>query len=332
MNKTLIVAAISALAASSALAQSSVTVFGRLNTSAEYQKNIAVADKQSVLQNDASRLGFKGTEDLGGGLKANFYLEHRFNSDTGATTNPSAFWAGDSWVGISGGFGAVRMGRLTSAAYYATADYVSMHNHDTGTSEDKLYSYLSQNANTISYTTPTFGGFNLEVTQSAAEGPVKTNKVTNVAGNYDAGPLHLGLGYERQDGSKDNQFGLRALYEAGPFTFGGYYQRTDASKVYATRTAPLGKRDAFRLSAMYTLGASEFHLNAGVADDWSKLNNSKAQQYTVAYNYNLSKRTKVYVFYTKVDNGSAYSYFGYVSPTGVVYDPSSLALGIRHNF
>lgn len=317
MNKSLIIAAVSALAASGALAQSSVTVFGRLNTSVEEQKNIAVIGSQSVMQNNASRLGFKGTEDLGGGLKAEFFLEHRFNSDTGTTTGD--FWAGDSYVGLSGRFGTIRMGRLTSAAYYATADYISMHNHDTGTSEDKLYTYLGQNKNTIAYTTPTFGGLNAEVSVSAGEGGPETNKVGTLALNYDAGKLHLGLGYEQQGGTEDKQLAVRGLYEFGAVTLGAYYQRSEIQA--------LGKRDAYRVSAMYTVGASEFHLNVGQADDWSNVGNSDATQYTVGYNYNLSKRTKVYGFYTVVDNGSGLGYFG---QTG--REASSFALGVRHNF
>ncbi|MEF7612325.1 porin [Aquincola sp. MAHUQ-54] len=320
MKRTLIVAAVAALGTSAALAQSSVTVFGRVNTTVEYQKDVAVDGKQTVLQNNASRLGFKGTEDLGGGLKADFFLEHRFNSDTGTTNGD--FWSGDSWVGLSGGFGNLRAGRLTSAAYYATADYVSLHNHDTGTSEDKLYTYLSSNKNTISYQTPNFGGFVGEISQSAGEG-VDEAKVLNLAGNYDAGPLHLGFGYERQAETKSNQFAIRALYELGAFTFGGYYQRSDVKEV------GFGKRNAFRLSGMYTMGASEFHVNVGMADDWDDTDDSKATQWTLGYNYNLSKRTKVYAFYTAVDNKSNVSYG---TSAGFGKDPSSFALGVRHNF
>jgi predicted porin len=322
MQRTLMVAAISALAASASFAQSSVTIYGRLNTSAEHQENIGADGKQSVLQNNASRLGFKGTEDLGGGLKADFFLEHRFNADTGTATGD--FWAGDAWVGLSGGFGSIRLGRLTSAAYFATADWIGMHNHDTGTSEDKLYTYLSNGRNTVSYTTPSFGGLTVEGTISAGEGSAITNKVGNIAVNYDKGPLHLGFGYEKQAGTDDQQFAARALYELGAFTFGGYYQMSD--------TEALGDRDLFRLAAMYAVGASEFHVNVGFADNWSKLSGSKASQYTVAYNYNLSKRTKVYAFYTTVDNGSTLSYFGATSAGGAVLDPSSLAVGVRHNF
>lgn len=322
MQRTLMVTAIAALAAGSAFAQNSVTIYGRLNTSAEYQENIGADGKQSVLQNNASRLGFKGTEDLGGGLKADFLLEHRFNSDTGVTTGD--FWAGDSWVGLSGGFGQIRLGRLTSAAYFATADWIGMHNHDTGTSEDKLYTYLSNGKNTVAYTTPSFGGFAAEVSISAGESTGVTNKVANLAVNYDKGPLHLGFGYEQQGGTDDNQFAVRALYELGAFTFGGYYQKSDLDA--------LGTRDLFRLAGMYAFGASEIHLNVGFADNWSKLAGSKANQYTVAYNYNLSKRTKVYAFYTTVDNGSTLSYFGATGAGGAVLDPSSFAVGVRHNF
>jgi predicted porin len=322
MKRTLLVAALATVGTTAALAQSSVTVYGRLNTSLEHQKNIGAAGTQEVMQNNASRLGFKGTEDLGGGLKADFFLEHRFNSDTGTTTGD--FWAGDAFVGLSGGFGNIRLGRLTSAAYYATADYVSMHNHDTGTSEDKLYTYLSQNKNTISYATPSFGGFVGEASVSAGEGGPKALKVLNLAGNFDSGPLHLGVGYERNDAeTKDQQFAIRGLYELGAFTFGGYYQRSEVNDL---------KRNAFRLSGMYTFGASELHLNYGWAGKWSGTSGTKAQQATIAYNYNLSKRTKVYAFYTKVDNGVNLSYFGALSATGRVLDPSSFAVGVRHNF
>jgi predicted porin len=321
MNKTLIVAAVSALAATGALAQSSVTVYGRLNTTLEEQKNISVNGSRSVMQNNASRLGFKGTEDLGGGLKAEFLLEHRFNSDTG-TNSSSAFWAGDAYVGLSGGFGSIKAGRLTSAAYYATADYISMHNHDTGTSEDKFYTYLGQNANTVAYTTPSLGGFTAELSMSAAEGASKNNKVLGLGVNGAIGKLQLGFGYEKNDGDKDNQFAIRGLYEMGALTVGAYYQRSQDKGVGA-----LGNRDAYRVAAMYAMGASEFHVNVGMADDWSKLNDSDATQYTVGYNYNLSKRTKVYGFYTVVDNGAAFTYFGQDGKKA-----SSLALGVRHNF
>jgi predicted porin len=322
MNKTLIVAAVASLAAGSALAQSSVTVYGRVNVSAENQKNITANGTVRVLQNSASRLGFKGTEDLGGGLKTNFILEHGFNIDDGRQSQ-GAFWARQAEVNIgSASYGTIRLGTFTSEAYFATADYISMHNHDTGTSEDKLYAYLGRNTNKIAYRLPEFlKGLSFEGAVSAAEGAAGQGRTWDVASNYAAGPLQMGVGYERAAGS--SQFGVRALYEFGPVVLGGYYQRHD--------DAALGVRNLFRLSGAYMLGQSEFHLNVGRSGDFDKLTKSGATQYTLGYNYNLSKRTKLYAFYTGVNNGDNYSFFGAKQGTKVL-DPKSLAVGVRHNF
>jgi len=220
-------------------------------------------DRKVVVNNNASRLGFKGTEDLGSGLKVSFSLEHGLNSDTGVATS-SAFWNRESSVQIAGDFGAVRLGRWTPGSYYATADYVSMHNHDTGTSSDALYSgvgFFTPNgnpqSNKMAYFTPNLEGFNAEVALHAGEGVDK--RAYDVALNYDQGPLHLGAGYTKQGSA--NQYAVRALYEMGPFTFGGYVQREDSGtpqSAGAKDTRTIG-----RVSAMYTLGQSEFHVNVG---------------------------------------------------------------------
>ena len=135
-------AALAVMGATTAIAQSSVTLYGRINTTVERQKS----GNQTVtgMQNNASRWGIRGTEDLGGGLKAGFTLESGFNSDTGTGsgwTHPTTgmSFARQSEVNLSGGFGMVRLGNFVPESYYATADYVSMHNHDTGSSSDAFY-------------------------------------------------------------------------------------------------------------------------------------------------------------------------------------------------
>jgi predicted porin len=315
MKRTLIVAAISTLAATGALAQSSVTIYGRLNTTLESIDRDGVKTKELV--NNGSRLGFKGTEDLGGGLKANFLLEHRFNSDTG-TSSSSAFWAGDAYVGLAGGFGMIRLGRMTSEAYFATSDYIGMHNHETGDSSDALYAYLGRNTNKISYRTPELvKGLTAEVAVSLGEGQAGEERNTDIAVNYGSGPLHLGFGYEKGNGDA-KQFAGSFLYEMGSFVIGGLVQRdTDGWG------AGLGSRTNYRGSLAYNVGASEFHLNVGKSGDYSKVADSDAMQYTLGYNYNLSKRTKVYGYYTKLDasNGTPYA-----------ADFNALAVGVRHNF
>ena len=310
MKRTLIVAAIATLTTGAALAQSSVTVYGRLNLSLERQNANGI--KTSVMQNNSSRIGFKGSEDLGGGIKAGFQLEHGFNADTG--TVGSSFWGRQSEVNLSGGFGTLRLGNFTSEAYFATADYISMHNHDTGTSSDALYAYIGRNTNKLAYRAPEFvKGLTAEAAVSLSEGG---GRVRNYDGavNYSAGALHLGLGYEKAGNAK--QLALSGAYELGPVVLGGMVQRD--SNAYG-----VGDRTSLRVSAAYMAGANEFHANVGRAGDYSGTANSGAVQYTLAYNRNLSKRTKVYAFATKV-NAERF--------TGYAADFSSVAVGVRHNF
>src|SRR5438105_1895740 len=103
---------------------SNVTLYGRLNVSVESTKVEDHATVTQVVDNN-SRFGLRGTEDLGGGMAAVFQIESRVKADTGGTTLASR----DTWVGLSGDFGTVRLGRMVGPVYYATADYVSMHNH-----------------------------------------------------------------------------------------------------------------------------------------------------------------------------------------------------------
>jgi predicted porin len=318
MKRSIALAALATLAATGAYAQSSVTVYGRLNASVERQKS---GDTSIwALQNSSSRIGFKGTEDMGGGLTAGFQIEHGFNVDSG-TASQAAFWARQSEVNLgSKTMGTLRLGNFTSEAYYATADYVSMHNHDTGTSSDALYAYVTRNTNKVAYRTPTFAGFNAEAAVSLNETAAAGERSVDLAANYSAGPLHVGAGYGKFGNA--NQFAVSALYELGAFTVGGYVQRDDNGLNTPPTGVDIGTRTTWRLSGMYTVGAGEIHANVGRAGDYSNLANTDATQWTVAYNHNLSKRTKVYTFYTKVRDDSGL-YGG---------DFSSLAFGLRHNF
>lgn len=312
----LLLALLAVVGSSAALAQSSVTLYGRVNTTVEHQKTGDA--KVNGMFNNSSRFGFKGVEDLGGGLKAGFQLESGFRSDDGG--GPMTFGR-QSEVNLSGGFGMLRLGNYSAESYYATADYVSMHNHDTGSSSDALYAYVMRDVNKIAYRAPDLGGLTLEGAVSLHEQTVGGKNAIDLAANYNVGPLALGLGATKLGDT--NQVGLRAVYSSGPIVVGGYFQRDKNGYV-----ANGGNRNTFRVAGAYMMGASEFHLNAGRAGNYKNVSDSAAMQYTIAYNYNLSKRTKVYTYYTHVDNKANAAYM--TGAAGV--DFSSFAVGVRHNF
>ena len=190
----------------------------------------------------------------------------------------------------------------------------------------------------VAYTSPKLGPAFFEA--HVSEGDATTDRTYVLAGQYQTGPLHLAASYVDApvdmgvdvtgDGVADvindgRELGLRALYEMGPFAFGAYYVRNTAEDLGVDL-----KRNSFRLSGMYTVGPAELHLNVGWAGEIKGLgvNDTEATQMTVAINHNLSKRTKLYAFYTRVNNKANINYIS--SNPGE--DFSSLAAGIRHNF
>jgi predicted porin len=188
MKKQFALGLLAAVCASGAFAQSSVTVYGRLNVTVESIK-IGDEDRQGDVHNNSSRIGFKGTEDLGGGLKAGFQIEHGFDPTNG--TAATRFWGRQAEVNLSGGFGTVRLGTFTPDSYYATSDYIGMHNHETGDSSDALYDFNTYvTTDKVGYITPNLSGFQAFISVAEAKGgPDPESKVVDFAAYYDAGPL-----------------------------------------------------------------------------------------------------------------------------------------------
>lgn len=326
MKKLALAAALCAAFTGSAFAQSSVTLYGRVNTSVEFQDNDS--SDATVMKNNASRWGLRGNEDLGGGLSAFFQLESGFGSDTGSG---SGGFDRDAFVGLkSNTLGQIKLGKISLGALYAsTIDYIGVFNHDTGTtSEDNIYALRVGFANAVEYTSPNFGPVSFAVTVAAGEGTGP--KTYEGVVNYDVDGLHIGGGYSKTEDQFGNDtikgFSIGAAYAMGPVLLGLAYENDDE--------ATLGKRDQITGTVQYTVGASEFHLSVGWAGEWDNVANSDAIQYTLGYNYNLSKRTKVYAFYYAIDNNS-FTYGGSGTATlPVLADKtfSSIGLGIRHNF
>lgn len=349
MTKTtrVMLAVLAVCGTSAALAQSSVTLYGRVNTSIEHQK-LGNASATGLVSN-SSFIGFKGVEDLGNGLKAGFVLEAGFNSDDGsgnAGANSDQFnFSRNSEVNLAGSFGMLRLGSFDAASYLATADVVSMHNHDTGPTADALYQHIEKGGNTIAYSIPEIAGVNAEIQYRFGEKAGLPNSEDkggwNLGLNYATGPLGLGFGYSSEK-EKDNltgftnkfqQYALRASYEIGDLVLAGYYQKQNNKDAGVKE-----KRNVYRIAAKYTMGASEFHANVGQASK-AKIDGVKtgksATQWTLAYNYNLSKRTKVYALYSTVSHtDDAFI----TAPATFDLDPTkgdkfrTFGVGIRHLF
>jgi len=182
----------------------------------------------------------------------------------------------------------------------------------------------------VAYTSPKMGPAFFEA--QVSEGDAVADRTYVLAGQYQAGPLQLAASY--LDGpvgiggaviNDGREIGLRALYEMGPFALGAYYVRNTAEDVGVDL-----KRNSYRLSGMYTMGPTELHLNVGWAGEIKGLgvDDTEATQMTAGINHNLSKRTKLYAFYTRVNNKANINYL----TTNPGDDFSSLAAGIRHNF
>ncbi|WP_407278638.1 porin [Aromatoleum evansii] len=361
--KTLAIALAAIGVAGAAQAQSNVTIYGRVNTSLEQTK---VQGESSVTQmvNNSSRIGFRGNEDLGNGLSALFQVESGFRSDSGGGSLASR----DTFVGLKSNLGTVKLGYITSPLYYATHDYLGMHNHDTGNSSDPFLWYQAFDPdnffvrNSVSYASPTFGGgFTFEaqysaLNEQATDTATRNDRPTHYSAtlSYDNGPLHVGFGYAQtnrfynfDDGkSKDSMLVLAGVYDFKAVVVGALAERSKSENGgLQDQTGLTGEQDRnyYRVAVMVPVGANEFHVNYGVAQDWSDTDDTGAKQLTLAYNYNLSKRTKVYAQWTKIDNdkqkvsiddggaydgGGAYSFLG--SAAGL--DNTSFGVGLRHNF
>ena len=378
MKKSLIGLAVLA-ASGAAMAQSSVTLFGVVDTGIGYvsggtqDEDATVKGKNqswSGLQNNGnvvSRLGFRGTEDLGNGLKANFWLEGAIAPDTGAT---ALDFQRRSTIGLSGSFGEVRLGRELTAAYNATSRYDVMGQAGYGSSQ--LWGLDRENrvSNAVTYISPNFNGFAFGLNYGFGEDEKVnqdgTTKLSNSASRYlgagltyDNGPISLGLGLERQNkGASTQSFDPDEPALGGVTTtawsLGGSYNFGVAKLTAAYRRATdkndnLGffdnvkiKNQGFLVGVSAPVGTAG-EIRATYNHYRAKLDEAgaptlKANQFAVGYVHNLSKRTALYGTYAYIKNSKKQDeYLGLGlngADIGLKNNGSQhgLQAGIRHTF
>ena len=308
MKKSLI--ALAAIAASgAAMAQSSVTLYGVVDTSVAYVKG-----KESVsglLNNGAatSRLGFRGVEDLGNGLKAEFVLEGAVNTDDGsAGVNGSFDFKRQSTVGLSSEFGQVRLGRALTASYNAVSRYDVFGTNGLGSTLAWNVDYKNRSNNMISYISPKFAGFGVGIDYGFGE--QKKNRTARYAGigaTYDNGPLSLGLGYDQQNNELTafatnpdlKTWQLGGSYDFGVAKVAAFYSQIKAKSNVAGEES--GKLKTWNLGVSAPVGAAGV-VKASYNNYKYSDNAGKAQQLSLGYVHNLSKRTSLYGTYAYLKN------------------------------
>ena len=312
MKKSLLALAVLGAFAGVASAQSSVTLFGTVDLSAKYVKNDGSDRRVSLSQDgiNSSQLGFRGTEDLGGGLKAGFLLLAGVNADTG-TTN-TKFFNRSAYVRLMGGFGEVRLGRDYTPTFWNNTIFDAFGTNGLGDSShvgQLLAPTFVRADNSIGYFLPSgIGGVYGQAMVAASEG-ASANPGRYVGGRigFAAGPFDIAGAYAQQrldatpGAASQKTFNIGGSYDLGVVKLMGYYDRDTLSYTGFNK-----KEDRYSFSGVVPLGQGEIH--AGY--ERSKLKNSIANnsntvsQFAVGYVYNLSKRTALYTTYSRVSNGN----------------------------
>lgn len=290
MKKSLLALAVLGAFAGAASAQSSVTLYGKLDLG--FAKAAGSADKQ-VADGSSSRVGFRGVEDLGGGLKAMFQFEHRFNPDTGTVTN-TAFWEGLSTVGLGGSFGTVNLGRQYTAAFSLATDVIDPFGGYTvaGLRDESLTKSVARlrTDNSVRYD-GAFGG--LKVAADIAETPAGgVDRPYSVAAQYAAGPFMVAASYDNPTGANDNLATLGGSYTFGPAKVSLGIGRGDNNSNVRVKQALAGVTVSVGAAGQVLAGYAQEEV--GTADATKKV--------SLGYRHNLSKRTQLYTDVTRVND------------------------------
>lgn len=323
-SKKIVVAA--ALLAASA-AQAQVTLYGNLDLSfgrfeSQDQNFDGVAAVESGTLNE-SYIGFKGQEDLGGGLKAFFQLESVIGADTGTAGSDTGFWGRTSIIGLAGDFGTATLGNARTLNFLANQAYNPFGATGLLSTSSRLYGFDSNFQNSITYTSPNLSGFTAAVQIGLSENEVdgSDDDAYGLQLNYAAGPLAIGFTYEDAEDSvpalrdNSNRWQLGASYDFGAAKLFGQIGKAEIND---------GNDEDLKF---FQIGAALPLSNAGnvlVSYAQNKRDDEKDRQLSLAYDHSLSKRTGAYVglVHQKIE------------PVAAGQDDSgnSFFVGVRHSF
>lgn len=365
MKKSLIALAVLA-SSGAAMAQSSVTLYGlvdvwvgssKTDISSTLVPGANGSTRNSVLNSggfSTSRIGFRGTEDLGGGLKANFTIETAISPDAPSQTSLGSRVA---TVGLSGGFGAVDLGRNWTPYDDTRAMANDTFNANIASSFSTWLGYEDNPNNMIRYNTPSFGGLSGAVAYALGEDKTaaagsKASSITSMSLNYAAGPLVAGLAYQQQKQNGANgvfsaipgflsnddviaEFDLangKTTYTLinGSYDFGVAKLVAGYNNVKHVETGVAGsiKANEFNVGVEAPLGAN-LAIGAGYSQSKLKENGTefaKTTGYSVALKYTISKRTFAYTALTQTKLKAV------PDATELTVKNNLFAVGVQHSF
>ncbi|WP_250502490.1 porin [Caballeronia sp. AZ7_KS35] len=320
-------------------AQSSVTLYGIVDNGIEYQnggQGSAVRAVSSGLF--ATVYGLRGSEDIGGGYRVNFQLEQGFSGVTGAATDPTAAWNRLAWLGMTGPFGELRVGRQKKPEYlFLNGEIDPTAVKSIASPINNFQDVTVRASNAIAYLAPTIYGFTAQAMISLRDQTTKPSnglRFYNVVARYVNGPFRVSAGYESQGNATGSSvqkvWRAAAGYRAGNLRLYLAYQserQTDNSE----------KRDIYEASTSYQL--DPFNLVSvmyGYAHDRAA-QGKNAQQIGLTYEYFLSKATNLYVAAGLIDNhGKADYTLDGTQYSGIPTAPGAYArgvvLGMTHKF
>jgi len=346
MNKKLIALALAgAFVAPVAMAQTAnpVTLYGRVHLTFDYveSKGTGGVPARTRITDQASLLGVRGSEDLGGGLKAFFQLETAFAPDqTGG-----AFAGRNSAVGLQGGWGSLFMGRWDTPFKMANGDVdpfgdVTIGGLTVATSD--IGNFDRRDNNVVQYWSPNWGGFAFKAMYQAEEGKTSAVNPYDWGGSltFNRGPFYVFAAYEEHKGqigttatagAKEEGAAVGGTWAIGPVKIGGIWQ--EFKKTGRT------KKESLLANVVWTLGNHSFIYQFETSEKGG-LNGISAQpecdMNALSWRYTFSRRTMTYLLYSKVNNdnastcGSGGTAYGSVATAGS--DPQGFSWGIRHTF
>lgn len=376
MQKKIIALAIAAAVSAPAFADTSnVTVYGVANVSYD-RTNTGNGDtgqgfSNNKVSSNTSRLGFKGSEDLGDGLSAIWQIESLIQID-GQTAGGNTLANRNTFAGLSSAAaGTVLMGRhdtpynISNRKYDLFTDTLADNRSIMGGGTALTTvgaSFNGRQPNVIAYISPAVSGFTGAIAYVAgAEGQTVSTQTKgdawSLAALYGNGPFSANFGYEVHNigtapgtlgvgiTAKESAWTISGGYKVDAFEINGVYEKTKddfggsiLAPLAAAGSNVLGHK-AYYLSGKYNFGANAVKLaysNAGA----NAATSTGASQVSVGFDHSLSKRTTVYALYTQLSNKTAGNYSLSPNGTGAPASglvgagakPSAVSLGMKHTF